>query len=188
MRCPVCKTPVLATDPLDETLLTMRCHECEGHWVKSFQYWKWRELQHDLPDTALPDSTESTQDTDSLAGKLCPECGHFLTRRPVGHGVDFNLDRCDHCGGIWFDKCEWETLVMHSLHLDVYSVFTKAWQSGVSETNRINTKRERLMKLLDERDYTELLRVGRWLHKHEHRAFLIACLNHPDITTLIKTN
>ncbi|MEZ6191193.1 MAG: zf-TFIIB domain-containing protein [Phycisphaerales bacterium] len=181
MRCPVCKTSSLTTQPLDENLLTLRCPDCEGHWVKSFQYWKWRETQPVADRLESIGGEETMPATDSRAGKLCPECGHFLTRRPVGHGVAFNLDGCGHCGGMWFDKCEWDILQSRSLHRDAHYIFTETWQAEVREANRIELARARLMKLLGEQDYNELMRVARWVRGHEQRPILMAAIRDPEL-------
>jgi Zn-finger nucleic acid-binding protein len=186
MHCPVCKTTVLATQPLDENLLTLRCPKCEGHWVKSFQYWKWRESQ---PGTVAVDACDSgveTTDTDSKAGKLCPECGRFLMHRPVGHGVEFNLDRCGHCGGMWFDKLEWDAMQRNSLNRDAHYIFTDSWQSGLKGTKRLEAERARLTKLLGERDYSELMRVARWVRSHEQSTTLLAILNNADPDLIVE--
>ena len=187
MRCPVCKNSILATQPLDENLLTLRCPDCKGHWVKSFQYWKWRDSQpkHTLPARDELTCCETASPTrDSQAGKLCPECGHFLTRRPVGHGVTFNLDRCSHCGGMWFDKSEWDSLQSRSLHRDSHFVFTEAWQAEVNEANRLELARARLLKLLGEQDYSELMRIAVWIRNHEQRSILLAAINDRDLEQL----
>lgn len=188
MHCPICKTAVLVTEPLDENLLTMRCPSCNGHWVKSFQYWKWRESHPTAPATVSSALKTETHAIDSRPGKLCPECGRFLMHRPVGHGVTFSLDRCGHCGGMWFDKHEWNTLQHHSLGRDVHFVFTKAWQAEVKQTKHIELERARLHKLLGESGFRELMRITRWVYGHEKKEVLLAVINNADSGLLQEEN
>ncbi len=177
MKCPVCKTSVLATEPLDENLLTLRCPDCEGHWVKSFQYWKWRDAQPSSFQDVVTQDDPGPLGRDSKPGKLCPECGRFLMHRPVGHDVPFNLDRCSHCGGMWFDQCEWDILQTHSLHRDAHFIFTEAWQAEVKETMRTEMERARLKNLLGDADYNRLIDFMRWMRSHKERAVLLATLS-----------
>ena len=47
---------------------------------------------------------------DVQGAKICPECGRILLKYKVGHGLDFFVDHCSGCGGIWLDKNEWNAL------------------------------------------------------------------------------
>lgn len=40
----------------------------------------------------------------------CPKCGWDLEQMKL-HGVD--VDKCHHCGGLWLDEGELETLAQH---------------------------------------------------------------------------
>lgn len=185
MLCPSCKNAALVTEPLEDDLLTLRCPNCGGHWIKSFQYWRWLEQQASDVKSILTECGNANEPTDdSKPGKLCPECGRFLAHKPVGHGLSFNLDRCGHCGGMWFDKQEWNALRQRSLHTDAHMIFSDTWQIQVREDRRLDMERERLKQKLGAVDYNELLRVGQWLQHHPERAILLAVLNHEDITKL----
>jgi hypothetical protein len=39
--------------------------------------------------------------------KLCPECGRILINYGVVRDLNFTLEQCGHCHGVWFDKNEW---------------------------------------------------------------------------------
>ncbi|NQZ56771.1 MAG: zf-TFIIB domain-containing protein [Lentisphaeraceae bacterium] len=34
----------------------------------------------------------------------------------VGHGLQFYVERCATCGGVWLDKNEWESLKAQGFH------------------------------------------------------------------------
>lgn len=72
----------------------------------SFQYWKWlATLKGPIPER--PPAEESVEVHHTKTGKLCPECTRILLPSKVGHGLDFRIDRCGNCGGMWFDANEW---------------------------------------------------------------------------------
>ena len=117
MNCPVCKKATLQNADITTNLKVKLCKQCGGCWIQSYQYWKWLDKHGDiLPEKPVAE-TSPLPVNDSQAGKICPECGHFLTRRKVGRGISFHLDRCNNCGGIWFDKNEWEILHTRKVRL-----------------------------------------------------------------------
>jgi len=175
MKCPSCQS-VLQSHDLEENLKTLLCGECGGHWVKSYQYWKWLERHGpNLPERA-PENDTGFVVEDGERARLCPECGHVLTRAKVGHGLDFHLERCMHCGGIWFDKNEWEALKSRNLHDDVHFVFSTAWQRRVLEEENAQAREERLVDALGKDGYAELNRIKAWIDAQEHRDAVFAYL------------
>src|SRR6185437_6632571 len=112
-----------------------RCGQCGGQWVESKRYWAWIESP-DRKQPPAPSTDAQFTVVDSIKAKICPECGHLLTRAKVGHGVNFHIDRCSHCGGIWFDALEWESLRAMGLHDDVHFVFSKTWQAELARAER----------------------------------------------------
>jgi membrane associated rhomboid family serine protease len=62
------------------------------------------------------------------AGLLCPACHTPLHTIQVGGPEGCELDQCDRCGGVWFDKGEWDRL--HTLH---------AWQQEQKEIAKPTT-------------------------------------------------
>jgi Zn-finger nucleic acid-binding protein len=135
----------------------------------------WRDGQHGAA-RAMPDVIEhSSEETDSRA-RLCPECGRLLRRAKVGRGIDFHLDRCGHCGGVWFDPNEWETLRRHGLHDDVHFVFSAAWQAEVARQDRDTLHQKTLERMLGSQDLAEIHRIKHWLGEHPRRAELLAVL------------
>ena len=103
MICPSCKNSNLFGKELPSGLHVAECGSCGGYWLKSFQYWNWiRFHNRNLPEKQ-PESNVDLAAPERSKSLVCPECGATLTRRHVGHGTDFNLDRCGNCRGIWFD-------------------------------------------------------------------------------------
>lgn len=167
MYCPICKGSTLHKTQIEVGLAAMACSTCNGKWVQSYQYWLWYDKQgKSLPDTAgKGETTLSAQD--SKNAKLCPECGHFLRRYPVGHGIDFQLDRCGNCGGMWFDANEWEILVHRGLHNDVHMMFSAIWQGQVLKEQKAKSIREHYMQKFGPADFQKASEVRAWLMNHK---------------------
>lgn len=174
MNCPVCKMSALYPKDLETNLPALECGLCSGRWVSSWQYWKWKERSgNDLPP-ADAESADPPVD-DSTAAKLCPECGHFLRRYPVGAGLTFSLDRCGNCGGMWFDRNEWEVLKKHGLH-DVHKIFSEIWQHQVLSEEQAKARERLYLDKFGPDDYARASEIKGWIDGHplksELRAFL----------------
>lgn len=169
MKCPVCKTESFIEKTLDSGLLSLHCENCNGYWIKSFQYWVWRE-QHgkDLPETP-PVSDLSLKIQDSKGAKFCPECNKLIFRYQVGHGTEINLDRCNTCGGTWFDKGEWDILKSRNLHDDIHFIFSAPWQLKVRQEESEKNQENILKSKIGDKDYLKVQEIKKWLSNHTHK-------------------
>jgi Zn-finger nucleic acid-binding protein len=179
MTCPVCKDALLVDEPLEPDLAARVCNSCRGRWVAGPAYWAWLEKQGPKsPERpgGCPDDAPVVSARDSGPGKSCPECARFLTRVKVGHGIEFHLDRCPSCSGIWFDDQELEILKSRWLHNDVHFVFSAPWQAEVARRDREQQHEQLLRAKLGEQDLAEIKRIRVWIDQHRHRAELYAYL------------
>ena len=176
MKCPVCKNYALAAKELEQNLSSQNCPNCRGRWIGSFQYWKWRQASgKSIAET--PSSDESDLPVkDSSNAKLCPECGHFLRRYPVGHDIDFSLDRCGNCGGMWFDQNEWEVLKNRNLRDDVHKIFSEIWQRQLKDQQHQAEMEAFYKKKFGPDDYHKALDIKSWLDAHPNKSALRAFL------------
>lgn len=181
MNCPVCKTLRLEYLESDEPPQRLVCGECGGQWVKSFQYWKWLRAHGDNLPEKPPEEGDQLPVADSTRAKLCPECGHFLARAKVGHEVDFHIDRCGFCGGLWFDKNEWEILRSRNLHDDVHFVFSSAWQHQVADEEHKQTHLARIEKILGSADLAKVKQFKEWSEAHPKRNTITSFLANLEV-------
>lgn len=81
------------------------CARCGGLWCDAPQ-WDPAQLG-ELPtgDVALTSETNFES-----APRACSQCRVQLTRLQIFEVVGLWLERCGSCGGVWFDKGEWEKL------------------------------------------------------------------------------
>lgn len=180
MKCPVCKTEELDFSPLESNLMSRHCDKCDGNWIPSFEYWKWREQHKEgLPETATEQTTPPNPVTGGLIAKLCPECNKILIKYSVGHGARFSLDQCGNCGGVWLDKDEWESLKGRDLHDDIYLIFTAPWQDQVRSQESRRVQEEIYRRKFGDEDFNEIQRVKVWIDGHPRKqeilAYLMSC-------------
>lgn len=160
--------------------MALECNKCRGRWLGSYHYWKWRDKQgKSLPE--LPKAERADLPVaDSQAAKLCPECGHILIRYPVGYEIDFQLDRCGNCGGVWFDKNEWEVLESRNLHDDVHKIFSAVWQAAVRKETHEKTMQEFYREKFGAADYQKIQEIKSWINNHRLSHELYAFLRESE--------
>ena len=174
MKCPACQTGTLNLEMIGEELRSRKCSQCDGRWIASSDYWKWLERRGDrLPEREGGGEALSVED--SVNPKICPDCGHIMFKYSVGHGVDFKLDHCDACNGVWFDRNEWEVLESRNLHDEVNLIFTAPWQSEVLSEERARAF-EKLHRGKFGADYEKLAELKSWIDAHENRSAILAFL------------
>jgi Zn-finger nucleic acid-binding protein len=177
MNCPVCKTAVLKPVDIEEGLAGKSCPKCNGLWIGHAEYCAWfAQRPRPLPERASP-APVSEPETDSPAGKLCPQCGAFLRRDRVGRGLDFSLDHCAACGGVWLDSREWDALKARNLHDDLHWIFTDEWRRGVRAEDRAARQRRLYVELLGQADYERALEFRAWARAHAHFGAIKAILD-----------
>ena len=180
MNCPHCSDERLFTNTLEENLVSMECPGCAGHWIESYQYWKWLDAHgKDLPEKP----EKETANLDVLDGdhaRICPECCQILARHKVGHGIDFYLDRCRNCGGFWFDKNEWEVLKSRNLHDNAHFIFSRSWQYQLLREGQESQRARWFVEKFGEEKYGEIKRFKHWLQTEEHHSAVIGFLSEKE--------
>jgi Zn-finger nucleic acid-binding protein len=153
MKCLVCENSESIYKNIDENLKGFVCGECQGVWIPAKAYWNWLHTLH----STLPEKPESetvdlpVRDSDFI--KICPDCGHFLSKRKVGHGLPFNIDRCQCCGGVWLDQNEWEVLKSRNLHDAIHLMFSQEWQEEILQEEQEKAYEDEIEKILGFEDY-----------------------------------
>lgn len=129
MFCAKCRTVTLERVPPrpGSTLLVedlpYRCPRCEGLWVEPKGVLRLADQEAELD----PPASETDEEVDRRTG-TCPEGHGILGRTRVEVDEGFYLDRCGTCGGLWFDKGEWQRLARRELLHRIPDFWTQAWQ------------------------------------------------------------
>lgn len=178
MNCPVCKTPSLQPDQLLEGLPAQRCTTCAGQFISSTAYWAWLKSQTLEPGIPLDDTDASR--VEAGQARICPDCGHLLMRTRVWPNVNFQLDSCGHCNGIWLDRDEWHTLQAHHLHNRINLFITRPWQEKLRQIEAGKRFDAMYLERFGAEDYARIKEIRAWLNDHPRRQALLAFLADPD--------
>ncbi|MDA3873807.1 MAG: zf-TFIIB domain-containing protein [Kiritimatiellae bacterium] len=179
MKCPACSTHLHSRHELHTGLSAVVCTECGGQWISNKNYRRWlSERSETLPEKPFVEIKFDALDTHSA--KVCPECGKILLKYKVGHGLDFYVDHCSTCGGIWLDKNEWKALEAKHLHDEIHRIFSTSWQNEV--------RREHMAEKLDEvyrnrfgpEIYDRAKEIRDWLQTQPQQDALLAFLRDQD--------
>jgi Zn-finger nucleic acid-binding protein len=176
MKCPVCKTIELVSNEIEPNLTASVCENCNGKWITANDYSSWRSFQSEnLP--VKPPTELRAELTEFEMARLCPKCKRILLKYKAGYETGFMLDRCNDCGGMWFDRDEWETLKERNLHDDLQEIFLDSWQQDV----RRKEAQKRLEQIYQEKfgaeDYDKIKTFKDWLDSHERKNEIRAFLN-----------
>jgi len=180
MKCPLCKKGNLRSQPAKGLPKRLMCDHCSGHWIRYFDYWKWLNLLENSFKEKPVEEGESLFVVDSLGAKFCPDCHCFMSRYKVGHGIKFHLDRCATCGGVWFDKNEWEILKSRNLHDEIHFIFSHAWQKEVHQKEMHEMYENRITKILGESDFSKVKKFKEWLSHNDSQNTVMAFLANID--------
>ncbi|MDX1935283.1 MAG: zf-TFIIB domain-containing protein [Capsulimonadales bacterium] len=177
MECPLCPGVRLQQEEVENGLTMLTCAHCLGRFLPSNTYFDWLDKAGPNRPERPAQQIGPIETSEPNQAKRCPDCSGILVAYKVGRDTGFSLDRCFHCGGIWFDANEWETLRARNLHDDIHRIFSKAWQEDVRKTELVRQKEQRLRQTFGSADYDELVRVKQWLDEHpksrEMYAFLM---------------
>lgn len=180
MNCPVCKTQELKPVALKTNLSGMTCPSCLGHWLRESDYTGWLEARETILPAKPASASGDLQAHDVATGKICPTCSRILGRYAVGRETDFSLESCAGCGGVWFDRNEWEILSARDLHDEIHIIFCASYQRQLSR----EASRKKMDALFRERlgdaSYMEIKRIRAWMDEHPQKDMLLGFLTDPD--------
>jgi len=173
MQCPLCQKPTLAIVDLMPGLAGHTCSVCAGVWIDRAKYVAWRALQAaDLPETNTPTPITISE---TPKAKICPQCGHLLLPYRVGHGLSFSIDYCGACGGVWFDRGEWDAIKAKHLHDNLHDIVSTHWQKAVRQS-RVQESIEQTYARHLEGSYAKAQEVKLWLREQPQQALILAYL------------
>ncbi len=98
--CPKCREKTLSYFNTSEGVVVDFCEECSGIWFDKDELASYIELSMDIPEIA------AMKKAGRKTGLLCPKCSTFLDELPFSSKTGLLVDRCEKCGGIFFDAGE----------------------------------------------------------------------------------
>jgi Zn-finger nucleic acid-binding protein len=179
MKCPVCKTKPCTPIELEQGLPAASCEGCGGHWLSRQHYMTWLERHGDtLPEKPFSDIEFDVNDVNDA--KLCPDCTRVLLKFKVGHGLNFSVDHCPGCGGIWLDTNEWHALQDKNLHDEIHKMFSTAWQARVRGEHMAASLELVYANRFGSEAYAKACEIRRWLDDTPQKQAILSFLAEDD--------
>ncbi len=179
MQCPVCKAKRCVPVELEEGLQATACQACGGHWISHNNYSAWLDNHGEtIPEKPYSDVELNVKDVKEA--KLCPDCGRILLKYKVGHSLDFFVDHCPGCGGIWLDSNEWAALQAINLHDEIHKIFSTSWQSQVRGEDMASKLDQVYSNSLGSDEYEKAKEVREWIQSLPQKGAILAFLCDDD--------
>jgi Zn-finger nucleic acid-binding protein len=179
MQCPVCKTKRCSPIELEENLKAASCETCGGHWISHQNYSAWIKRHGDtLPEKTFSEVEFDVEDVKEA--KLCPDCKKILLKYKVGHGLDFFVDHCPGCGGIWLDTNEWNALQGKNLHDEIHKIFSTSWQNQVRGERMASKLDQVYSNRLGTESYEKAKEIRQWIQDNPQKGAILAFLSDDD--------
>ena len=175
MLCPNCEKHSLKRHEIEPKLTGLSCEKCQGEWLNTFQYLLWKDIQEESQKISSEHVSIDTNDVQKI--KHCPECNILMSRYKVGKDLNFTIDRCETCRGVWFDKQEWEAIKSKNLHTQIHFIFSDWWQKQIREEEVESSRSKRLTKLLGEDGFEKLASFKEWLLSQKGQKEALGYLN-----------
>lgn len=146
-----------------------------GIWISGESYQNWQEKQSSKRvENSAEGSVKTMCSTEKSGPKFCPECSHFMIKYRVAHDVEFCLDRCGNCFGLWFDGNEWQLLKDKGIHKQIHLIFSQNWQSRIRQKEQSIALDSMWIDRLGREDYARMTEYIEWLASHDKQDDLLA--------------
>lgn len=179
MKCPICKETRLEKRVLIENLYVFTCESCEGNWMRYEDYWRWH-INNKSKERKQFNIQNHLPVIDSTQAKICPDCGRILIKYKVDNRLDFYVDQCGSCNGVWLDKNEWENLKLNYLHNQIHHFFTKPWQKKLREEASRDNLQDKYIRKFGRWDYERLKEMREWIYKSGKKSEMLSYLIDED--------
>jgi Zn-finger nucleic acid-binding protein len=107
----------------------------------------------------------------------CPFGHGLMGRARVELDTPFYLERCVHCGGVWFDAGEWQRLATSHLLGSLLEFWTPAWRWRSQQETARKAERDRLAMRLGPKLFEKLQALATTLNNHPARDEALAFLH-----------
>ena len=176
-KCPKCKEIELIRGGVPEELAgeheVLCCESCHGTWLSRATA---EQMVQSRDASTLEDEAPATDsDADRRTG-ICPHRHGIMLRARVHLAEPFYLERCPHCGGIWFDAGEWNRLAGSYLLQHLEDFWNPAWQQRMRKQKDHQDYESRLRQELGDELFERLNRLAVILKGHPRRARALAYL------------
>ncbi len=177
MKCPKCKQYQLkqhdSLTPDFRNQAPYFCSKCSGIWVAD----EGIKILPDICNVLDCDSSTcaSSENPDQHTG-LCPVGHGLLTRAKIDVEPQFYLERCTTCGGIWFDKGEWNRIIENHLLQNLQDFWTHAWQRKQRQEKSRKSYLELHKNILGDELFNAVMNLAEKLNNHPEKIRAMALI------------
>jgi len=167
MKCPKCITTELKQTGYNAPSF---CPACGGMWLLPGS-------RTEIPGMTV-ESTEEAPATDNPDSKtgLCPSGHGIMIRARIDLDEPFFLEKCTACGGIWFDKGEWQRIAETNLADNLSVIWSASWQRKQSKEKNRESFLAMNRSLLGDPVFTALMDLAETLKNHPEKDRALALL------------
>lgn len=178
MNCQVCKKGQFEFKEIHNNLKAKECNSCNGIWISYSNYNKYLELNPPMiEDINFANLEPCSNDNDSLDAKICYDCGAILVKTMVGFDINFYVDRCPSCHGIWLDNGEWDKLSKNHIENLINFFFTDYWKNRIFDYNKEKRWKQLLQREVGSGNLLKIFDFIDWLKKQDKKENIIAYIN-----------
>lgn len=156
-------------------LPSMTCASCHGHWLLLDDHEKWASSQSDVIHASPMVMADMPVDAEKRV-RQCPQCARLMTRLRVGASVNFRVDGCVTCHGLWLDAGEWDAIDFLGLSRRIGHIMSDEWQKGVQDEEAQSRREAQLRLRYGDACMDELVRIRQWLQGQPDRDTLLTLL------------
>lgn len=176
MKCLVCKDVDLVEYEIEPGLIVHTCHKCEGNWLRMSDFHKWHNNQRSTEEEKKEEEQVNSIINNDVSQKLCLDCKTVLSAYKAASRLNFKIEHCDACGGIWFYKNEWRILRQNNLHTQIDKFFTYTWQRKIKEEEIKQYFDKSYIKNFGTEDYEKIKEIREWLDNNRNKEALLRFL------------
>jgi len=167
MKCPKCRSSELKKPNYHSPFF---CEKCGGMWLLNVE-------RSDLPEITIDpaDIDLDSDDHDKKTG-ICPSGHGIMIRAKVDIGEPFYLEKCTICGGIWFDRGEWQRVAENNLAENLSHIWSRSWQRKQSQEKNRGSFLKLNQKLLGDPIFQAIMELANELKDHPEKGRAIALL------------
>lgn len=165
--CPKCSQHKLVRPDYQSPYI---CGNCGGTWILA------KELAR---LSATVDEVETSSSTECLADSktgLCPDGHGIMLRAKIDLDNPFYLERCSHCGGVWFDRGELEQVLVNNLASMLPNLWSDSWQRKQREKESRERYWEINRSLLGDNVFSKIVELSKALREHPEQDRALAFL------------
>jgi len=168
MKCPKCENSDLGKKSFSQPY---DCSECGGIWVRKEDLPRMNDAVFDSSEDILCEITVH----DSKTG-ICPEGHGIMIRARIEDEVPFYLERCTACGGIWFDKGEWQRIAGNHFLKHLPDFWSHSWQQRQRKEKDRRHYLQKNEELLGNELFASLTTLAETLKLHPEKSRALAFL------------